>query len=152
MYLQHLRQRRWSYKSMEIHLYKENGMKNIVSDIIIDDVLLYGCTPEQLLTDFKTILYVLKQHRTSLNLNKYKWFQDTCKFLGMAVESGRTQPAHSKNEAFTKIEKPYTWGDLCIIIGIFGIYSHFLPLYEIDIRPWRYILPRHPQQRKIYQK
>ena len=38
-----------------------------------------------------------------------------------------------------KLELPNTWGDLCMPIGIFGFYSHFLTLYDLDIRPWRYI-------------
>ena len=54
------------------------------------------------------------------------------------IECG-TKPAHSKNEAFAKLERPNTWGDLNIIIDIFGFYIQFFPLYDLEIRPWRYI-------------
>ena len=63
----------------------------------------------------------------------------------MDVVSGGTQPAQSKNEAFDKLEKPNTWGDFRMLVGIFGLYSQFLPLYKLDIRPWRYILSNQNQ-------
>ena len=39
-----------------------------------------------------------------------------------------------------------------MIIGIFGLYSQFLPLYELHIRPWRFIFSKKPQPGKLSQK
>ena len=58
----------------------------------------------------------------------------------MYVAAGGTQPAQYKNEDFSKLERPNTWEDLHMIIGLFRLYSQLFPLYELDIRPWRYIL------------
>ena len=82
-------------------LSKERGLKNVASKIIVDDVLLYGRTAKHLLAYFRTVLYVLKHHRAILKLKKCKWFQDRCKFVGMYVESGVTQPSQSKMRIFT---------------------------------------------------
>ena len=64
----------------------------------------------------------------------------------MGVVAGVTQTAHSKNEAFAKIEQPNIWGDLRMIIRIFVFYSQFLTLYELDIIPWRQILSKKTNQ------
>ena len=85
-------------------------------------------------------------------MKKLKWFQDRCEFVGMYVSSEGTQPAQSKNEAFSKLDQPNTWGDIHMLIGIFGFYSHFLTLYELGIRPWIYILLRQPQLEALSQK
>ena len=61
----------------------------------------------------------------------------------MGIGSGITQPAHSKNEKLTKIEKPNISGDLSMIIGIFIFYIQSLPLYDLYIRPLRYIFLKH---------
>ena len=98
-------------------------------------MLLYGRTAEQLLDYFRTGLYALKHHQAKLKMKNRKWFQERCKFLGMGVAAGGTQPAQSKNEAFTKLERPNTWGDLCMIIELFGFYRNFLPLDDLDIIP-----------------
>ena len=41
-------------------LVKERGLKNVASKIIVDGVLLYGRTAEQLLDYFRTVLGVFK--------------------------------------------------------------------------------------------
>ena len=70
----------------------------------------------------------------------------------MDVVAGGTQPAQSKNEAFDKLEKPSTRGDFCMLVGILGLYSQFLPLYNLDIRPWRYIFSEQTQTGKLSRK
>ena len=70
----------------------------------------------------------------------------------MDLVAGGTKPAQSKNEAFAKIERPNTWGDLHMLIGIFGFYSQFLTLYEMDISICRYIFSNQPQPGTLYQK
>ena len=75
-------------------------MKNVASKVIVDDMLLYGITTRQLPSYFRTVLDVLKHHRATLKLKRCKWFQDRCKFVGMDMEAGVTQPAQSKNKAF----------------------------------------------------
>ena len=70
----------------------------------------------------------------------------------MDITSGITQPTHSKNELFSKLEQPNTWGDLRMIIGISGFYRNFLPLYDLDIQPYINILSKNPQLGKLSQK
>ena len=41
----------------------------------------------------------------------------------MDVAVGVTQPVKSKNEAFANLEQPNTWGDLRMIVGVFGFYN-----------------------------
>ena len=45
-------------------LAKYRVLKNVVSKIIADDVLLYGCTAKH----FITVLHVIKHHRATLKL------------------------------------------------------------------------------------
>ena len=58
-----------------VKLAKYGGLKCFASKIIVDDVLLYGITAEQLLAYFITVLDVIKHHRDTLKLEKYKWFK-----------------------------------------------------------------------------
>ena len=87
---------------------KRMWFKAVASIIIIDDVLLYGYTAEQLLAYFRTVLDVLKHHHATLKLKKCKWFQDRYEFVGIYVAAGGTQSAQSKNKAFVKLEQPST--------------------------------------------
>ena len=78
-------------------LAKECGLKNILSEIIVDDVLLYGRTAKHLIAYSITVLEVLKHDHATLKLKRCKYFQDRYDFVVMDVASGETQPAHSKN-------------------------------------------------------
>ena len=51
--------------------------------------------------------------------------------------AGGTQYVQYKNKAFENPERQNKWEDLHIKIDIFGLNSHFFPLYEVDIIPWR---------------
>ena len=44
------------------------------------------------------------------------------------MEEGGTQPEHCKDESFFRIEQPNTWGDICILIGVFGLYIQLFML------------------------
>ena len=82
-------------------LAKQRGLKHFASENIVDDVLLYGRTAEQMLDYFRTVLDVLKHRCATLKLKNCKLFQDRCNFVDMDVAEGGTQPAQSKNEAFS---------------------------------------------------
>ena len=51
-------------------LAKERGLKNILSKIIVDDVLLYGRPAEHILACFSTFLDVVKHHYDTLKLKR----------------------------------------------------------------------------------
>ena len=51
-------------------LAKELGLKTSAPITIVYEVLLYGCTENQLLLYFRTFLDVLKHHRASLKLKR----------------------------------------------------------------------------------
>ena len=70
----------------------------------------------------------------------------------MHVAEGETQPTQSINESFAKLEQPNTWVNLRMLIGIFGFYSHFLLLYELNIRPCRYIFVKAASTRDTISK
>ena len=105
------------------HIIKGAWYEKLSIKIIVDNVLLYGYTSDHVYEYFRTVLGVLKHHRATINLNNWKWFQETCEFVGMDVAAVVTQPVYSKNDTFTNLEKTNTWGDLHTIIGIFGLYS-----------------------------
>ena len=75
-----------------------------------------------------------------------------CKFAGMYIAAGRTQSAYSKNDAFSKLERPNEWVDICILIDIFLFYRQLLPLHELGIILWINILSKHPQQGNYHKR
>ena len=51
-------------------LVKERGLKNVASEIIVDDVLLYGIKVKKLIEYFRTVMEILKHYRATINLKR----------------------------------------------------------------------------------
>ena len=83
-------------------LARERVLKNVASNIIVDDVWLSGHTEAHLLVYFRTVLDFFKHHCATLKLKKWKWFKERCEFLVMYLVAGGTQPAKPKNEDLPK--------------------------------------------------
>ena len=83
-------------KKVMWHISKLVRAENIASKITSGNLFLYVHTEEHILPYFITVLYVLKHHRVTNNLKKYRWFQYMCEFVGMYVAEVGAQPAQSK--------------------------------------------------------
>ena len=55
--------------------------------------------------------------------------------MEMDVKGNENCLAKSKYQAFRELGYPRRWADLCMLIGCFGFYNHWLPLFEIKIAP-----------------
>ena len=108
-------------------LVKEHGLNVFASKIIVDDVLLYGRTSEQLLAYFRTVLDFIKHHHATLKLKKVQMFSGQVQVFRYGRDSKWNTTRTVQNEAFAKLERPDTWGDLRMIIGIFKFYSQLCP-------------------------
>ena len=78
-------------------------LKYCIKDIV-DDLLLYRRTSEQLLAYFITVLDVLKNDCATLNLKRCKWFQDRFNFVGMDTAELVTKTVQYKREDFANLE------------------------------------------------
>jgi hypothetical protein len=114
------------------------------SAIIIDNLLLYAKHPVVLLAYFMAILKVLLHHRVSIKLRKARFIPSSAEFVGMDLLSNGNTPASSKYKAIRELKRPVTFGDLHMLIGLFGFYSKWIPWFEDKVHPWRKILTKKP--------
>ena len=106
------------------------------SATIVDDICLWAVNVATMLLYFPVCLEVLKHYRATLKLKKTQFLPQSPEFVGITLGSDGNSPTLSKYEAFRKIPRPETWSDLSMLIGMFGFYKKWLPLYEVHIQPW----------------
>ena len=107
------------------------------SEVIVDDILLYAEDVDTLLAYFECALEILLHHRVTVKLKKCKFLHPIMEFVGIDLTPDGNSPAQSKFPAFEKLPPPETWADLRILIGMFGFYQEFIPLFQTRIAPWR---------------
>ena len=107
------------------------------SEVIVDDILLYAEDVDILMAYFECALEILQHHRVTVKLKKCKFLHPIIEFVGVDITPNGNSPARSKFPAFEKLPPPETWADLRILIGMFGFYQEFIPLFQTRIAPWR---------------
>ena len=117
---------------------------------IVDDVLLYAYTVNALLRYFEAVLQILQYYRVTVKLRKCRFIQTKAEFVGMDILSQGNTPAKSKDEAFQKMIYPRSFTDLWGFIGFVGFYQEFIPLYEVQINPFRKLLLKECHTSRIY--
>ena len=65
-------------------------------------------------------------------------------FVGVDILPEGNAPAKAKNKTILQVTQPKLFADLSLLIGLFGFYRNWIPLYETRIRPWRRIMKRRP--------
>ena len=59
-------------------------------------------------------------------MKKCKCFKGRFKFIIIDVAAGGSKPKHYKNDTFDNLDRPKTWDNVQIIIGLFGFYINVL--------------------------
>ena len=93
---------------------------------------------------FVAILEVFVEHRVSIRLRKTRFLPSRAEFVGLDLLPEGNSPASSKFEAIQKLARPMTFGDLHMLIGLFGFYSKWIPWYEDLSAPWRAVIKKKP--------
>jgi hypothetical protein len=114
------------------------------SKTIVDNVLLYAYTPDALIEYFTVVLEVLQHYQVTVKLCKSRFVQQAVKFVGMDILAKGNSPAKSKEEAFHKMTYPKSFAGLQGSIGFIGFYQDFIPLYKVQIHPFRELLKEAP--------
>jgi len=137
----------------------ERAIEECDSKVIVDDVILYSRKVVNCLAYFRCALEVLQHYRWTVKLRKCRFFSEDTEFAGVDITNDGNKPAKSKDDAFRQMERPKSWTDLRMVIGMFGFYGEWIPLYEFRISPWRTYLkvyagkpgmiPRHIEAAQI---
>ena len=93
---------------------------------------------------FIGVLKVFVHHRVSIKLRKTRFLPSQVEFVGLDLLPEGNAPASSKYAAIRELSKPILFGDLHMLIGLFGFYYRWIPWYEDIIAPWRKVLKKKP--------
>ena len=122
----------------------ERQLTDFGSEVIMDDIQLFALLLSVLLQYFECVLEILQFHCATLKLRKCRFLGEIQEFVGVDVRTPGNSPASSKHAAFRAISRPRTLTDLRSLIGMFGFYAMWLPLFELRILSWRRVLMSGP--------
>ena len=102
-----------------------NGLEGVA--IFMDDVLVYGDTPEQHDQRLSKVLERIESAGLKLNKEKCKFRQDQLHFLGQVIDKSGVRPDPDKVKAIRELPPPQNVNDLRRVLGMFNYLGKYIP-------------------------
>lgn len=108
-------------------IFKEGLYQRCV--IYIDDILVFGSTEEETLTNLEWVLQRCEQYRVKLKWTKCEFLKTEVNFLGYKVSQGGIMPLTNKAELWAQNE-PQTVKEAQGFLGYINYYARFIENYS----------------------
>ena len=103
------------------------GIPNTIT--YIDDLLIYGPTPESTMETLALVLQRFRQHNLKINLEKSNFLQPCTEYLGHTLSQQGIAPGVEKTEAIKKAQPPASVKQLKSFLGLVNYFRSFIPHY-----------------------
>ena len=98
-----------------------------ISQVYIDDIVIFSTTWEEHCSHISTVLSRLKQAGLTANAKKCQWGLTKVEFLGHIVGQGKVSPAELKVKSVSDFKFPETKKAVRQFLGLVGYYRRFIP-------------------------
>jgi hypothetical protein len=117
-----------------------NGLENVQA--YIDDVLMWGKTPQALYATMKLVFARLKEFNVKVNLEKCQFVVEEVKYLGHILCREGIKPNNEKLRAIVKAPTPQNVTQLKSFLGMVMFYSKFLKNLNAILSPMYKLLKK----------
>lgn len=102
-----------------------NGLEGVA--IYMDDILVYGDTPEQHDQRLDQVLERIKSAGLKLNKDKCVFRQNQIRFLGQVIDKSGVKPDPDKVKAIRELPQPQNVQELKRVLGMFNYLGKYIP-------------------------
>lgn len=117
--------------------------------VYIDDIIIFGKTIEEHLSNLETILHVLRNANFRIQPDKSEFIKTEVEFLGFIVSENGLKPNPKKVEAIQKYPEPTNLKELRMFLGLSGYYRRFIKDYAKLAKPLTNLLRGEDGHRQI---
>jgi hypothetical protein len=97
--------------------------------VYLDDVLIYGPTPESLLSSLREVLLALSKAGLKCKMSKCELFIKSIQYLGHVVSADGIRPDQVKLDRIREWPKPTTGSELASFLGLCNYYRDLVPSF-----------------------
>lgn len=108
----------------------------------IDDVIVFGSTPEEHFKNLKQVLHLIAKSGLKLN-DKCIFNVQEIEFLGHMISHQGIRPLQSNIDAIKAAPAPTDISTLRSFLGMVGYYAKFVPDYAVLVEPLRELLRKN---------
>ena len=104
---------------------------------IIDDILIWSTNQSLVLIYFECVCKVFQKYRVSFRLDKCEFLKERVEYVGHDLTPSGNCPAMSKFDMINDWNLPETGQSLHSFVGLINFYHHYVPYFEMRIKPLR---------------
>uniref|UniRef100_W8CD04 RNA-directed DNA polymerase n=1 Tax=Ceratitis capitata TaxID=7213 RepID=W8CD04_CERCA len=112
-------------------------------ELYIDDIVIYGKTPQECLEKLMIIFEVAAQYDLKFRWQKCKFLKNKIDFLGHSIENGTILPGKEKVRAIDKFPYPRNLKDVQSFLGLTGYFRKFVSGYAQIASPLTNLLRKN---------
>ena len=110
------------------------------SVVYIDDILVFGATWDEFISNLKEVLHRIATHGVVLNFKKCSFGYTKVQFLGHVIQYDGIRLNEAKAEILQSYPLPKCKEDLKRFLGLSGYFSKFVVAYASRVRPLQDLL------------
>ena len=111
------------------------GLQWTTCVIYLDDVIIFGKTVEEHLSQLDEVLDQFREHGLKLKAKKCEFFQEKVQFLGYVVSKEGVKPLPENIKKVKSWLIPQDVTDIRAIIGLGNYYRRFIKNYSEKVQP-----------------
>ena len=120
--------------------YFQELMTGVLKDLpfamaYLDDIIIYGSTPEEHLKHIKTVFEKLRHAKLSMKLSKCHFFTKEIQYLGHILGVEGIKPVLAKTEAIKAMHPPVNLKQVCAFLGLVEYYRKFIKNFAKIVKP-----------------
>ena len=117
-------------------------VKDGVTIVYIDDILIYVITPELLEKYTKQVLHKLQDHDLFLKAKKCEFNKEKVEYLGLVIKEGKVSTNPVKVKGFTDWPIPKSVKDIQSFLEFRNFYQKFIPKFSTLAAPLNNLLKK----------
>jgi transposase InsO family protein len=112
-----------------------SNLRHFCCEVYLDDVIVFGKTWEEFLSNLKKVLARLASGNVRLNLKKCSFGQKEVEFLGNVVSAAGRSISSDRIQGLADMKAPTDIKQLRSFLGLASYYRDFLPNLSMDLEP-----------------
>ena len=125
------------------------GLMYVAVELYIDDLLVFGRTWEEYMTNLDAVFARLAARGITVNPHKCRLGLTSVEYVGYVIDNNGISMAHDRREEVFAIPKPYLGKHLKSFLGCAGYFRDFIPNYAEKTLPLNEMIRNYDRNKKI---
>ena len=125
------------------------GLLYVMCEVYIDDVLVFGRTEDEFITNLRSVFERLQKHRLTVNPAKCELGVTEIEYVGYVINEEGMSFSQEKKDSVLNFPKPLIQKQLKSFVGLTNYFHSHIPDHSSLTRPLNQMLKQYQKHKKL---